>query len=552
MTAVEYSGKIEVRFQYNPAIVNEIKSIPGARWYSSTGCWVVPAFQKRKLDVLLKKYGTEVKKDDTPMQVGEIPAMPEPTPELLELLKREMKLQPYPYQLQGIQAGVNFKKFINGDSPGLGKTLQSIATVVALDAFPCLVICPATLKENWRREWSEKFTNKRSMILNDSVKRTWKHFIDFKMTDVIITNYESLKKYFVESIDVKEGQRIRVNNIKLKESASVFKSIIIDESHKIKDGGSQQSKFCMLLAQNKDVVIELTGTPYVNNVSDLIPQLICIKQLQNFGGYSMFMRRYCAGYSGASNLKELNYRLHSTCFFRRLKSEVLEDLPDKVRQVILCDIDNRAEYDKAKNDFVSYLREMKGHSEAEIRKKLRGEFMVQLGILKGLSAKGKLANVIEWTDELIHSGRKVVLFCTLREIGDRIINHYGKKAVAIRGGSTMEERQRSVDSFQNNPDTMIALCSIKAAGVGLTLTASSDVGFIEFPWTDADCDQCESRCHRIGQKDSVRAAYFLGNKTMDQYCYNIILNKRKISDQIAGQEVVEEQVIDEMINLFTE
>ncbi len=99
---------------------------------------------------------------------------------------------------------------------------------------------------------------------------------------------------------------------------------------------------------------------------------------------------------------------------------------------------------------------------------------------------------------------------------------------------------------------MIALCSIKAAGVGLTLTASSDVGFIEFPWTDADCDQCESRTHRIGQKNSVTAAYFLGNKTMDQYCYNIILNKRKISDQIAGQEVVEEQVIDEMINLFTE
>ena len=367
----------------------------------------------------------------------------------------------------------------------------------------------------------------------------------------MIVNYESLKKYFVESIEIPKGQKLRLTHIKLKQHAGLFKSIIIDECHKLKDGTTQQSKFSMLLAQGKEVVIGLTGTPYVNKVQDLIPQLITIGKLGDFGGYKIFNARYCAGYSGASNLKELNFKLHKTCFFRRLKADVLKDLPDRIRQVVHCNISTRDEYDKAKNDFVNFLKQNKGNTDKEIRKKLRAEFIVKLQLLKGISAKGKLEDVFEWTDEIIETGRKVVLFCTLREIGDAVIERYKDVCVEVRGGITNEERQASVDKFQDNPNIKVILCGIKAAGVGLTLTAASDVGFIEFPWTDADCDQCESRCHRNGQKNSVRAAYFLGDKTVDQYCYDIIKNKRGVAEQIAGQTVVDEQIIDNMINLFS-
>ena len=184
-----------------------------------------------------------------------------------------------------------------------------------------------------------------------------------------------------------------MKDIKLRESTSLFKSIIIDESHKIKDGRTKQAKYCMKLTSGKEIVIELTGTPYVNTVDDLIPQLHALNQLQSFGGYQVFKRRYCSGNNSASNLNELKYKLHSTCFFRRLKSDVLKELPDRVRRVIVCDIDTRSEYDKAKNDFVKYLKEIKNNNDVDIRKKMKAQFIVQLGILKGLSAKGKWPTV---------------------------------------------------------------------------------------------------------------------------------------------------------------
>lgn len=570
MTAEEVGNSFHIRFKFKPDILRQIKAISGARWVPSQSMWSVPSYQRARVQALIERYGEAAEIDDVPEQVGDMAEMPDPSQEIIDFCNANLKLQPYTYQMQGIERGSQLKKFINGDEPGLGKTIQSIATVLHTNAFPCLVICPTTLKENWRREWSEKFTTKKSLILTDKIKNTWPAYLNHKMCDVMIVNYESLKKYFVESIDIPKGQKLRLTHIKLKEQVGLFKSVIIDECHKLKDGTTQQSKFSMLLAQGKEVAIGLTGTPYVNKVQDLIPQLLTIGKLNDFGGYKLFNARYCSGYSGASNLKELNYKLHQICFFRRLKADVLKDLPDRIRQVVHSDISTRAEYDQAKNDFVKFLKENKGNTDKEIRKKLRAEFIVKLQLLKGISAKGKLEDVFEWTDEIIDAGKKVVLFCQLRDIGDAVIARYKDLCVEIRGGISNEERQASIDRFQRcgqcginhenhsnadhpyvNNDVKVILCGIKAAGVGVTLTAASDVGFIEFPWTDADCDQCESRCHRNGQKNSVRAAYFLGDKTVDQYCYDIIKNKRNISDQIAGQTVVDEEVIDNMINLFS-
>lgn len=552
MTAIESGNKFIVRFDYNPEIVGKIKAIPGSRWYADQRCWGVPKYQKQRLQALLDKYGQIRQRIvEEPEQVGEIKEMPAASESTKNIIADNIKLPPYPYQMEGIEAGVGFKKYINGDSPGLGKTIQSIGTVICLDAFPCLVICPNTIKENWKREFAEKFSNKRCLILSDKTKNTWHLYLNHKMIDVIIVNYESLKKYFVKTINTPKGKNITMRDIVMKPEIALFKSIIIDESHKIKDGSTQQSKFVMLLAKGKEVVIALTGTPYVNRVSDLIPKLHTIDMLGAFGGYKRFMNRYCSGPNGESNLKELNWKLHELCYFRRNKEDVLKDLPPRVRQVISCEITNRTEYDKAKNDFVGYLKEVKNCDDKDIRRKLRGQFMVQPGILKSISAKGKLDTVYDWVDEIIESGQKVILFCTLREIGDAVIARYAGKVLEIRGGISNEERQRSVDRFQTDTRYQVILCSIKAAGVGLTLTAASDVGFIEFPWTDADCDQCESRAHRIGQKGSVRAAYFLGKRTVDKYCYDLIINKRETAKMISGQSEIDEESIDELINLFS-
>lgn len=573
MVLTEINTGYAVQFDYNPRIIQALKKIPKEhrRFDPASKKWLVSKDSSDTLMLIAKRFKANFTQSQEPEFIGDLRKLPEPSESIIDFCKHNMKLQPYHYQLQGIEMGMEMKRFINGDEPGLGKSMQSIGTVTALNAFPCLVVCPSTLKENWRREWSDKFTNKRAVVMTDPIKHTWDTFLKVGMVDVFIVNYESLKKYFVKEIKPHPGRKMRLNDIVFKESINLFKSVIYDELHNCKDGSSQQAKYSMGIARGIDVRIGLTGTPIVNKPKDLIAQLHVIGRLMDFGGYKHFVNRYCDGGSGANNLGELHWRLHDMCFFRRNKKDVLKDLPDRVRQVMVCEISTRSEYNNAKNDFVKYLYEVKKCTDAEVAKKLRAMFMVQLGQLKAISAKGKLESVFEWVDEIVESGEKVILFCSLREIGDRVMERYGSTCVAVRGDVTGDARQKSVDSFQKcgqcgvlhqdhksadhdfvNNEIKVIVCSIKAAGVGLTLTASSRIGFIEFPWTDADCDQCESRAHRNGQEMAVECKYFLGDKTVDSYCYDIIKEKRSIAKMVAGQEDIQEEVIDNLINIFNQ
>ena len=151
---------------------------------------------------------------------------------------------------------------------------------------------------------------------------------------------------------------------------------------------------------------------------------------------------------------------------------------------------------------------------------------------------------------MVDAGEKVVVFIHQKEIANRILEKY-PKAVSVRGDDDTESRQKSVDNFQKNPAAQIIVCSIKAAGVGITLTASSRVAFIELPWHPADIEQCEDRCHRIGQKDSVQVTYFLGAETIDEDIYKIIKSKREVSNVITGtNESIQTEFINKMRNLF--
>lgn len=470
-------------------------------------------------------------------------------PELPELdIPHLLKVTPYPYQLKGIARGLQLKRFMNCDEPGLGKTLQSIATINLGNAFPCLVICPSALKVNWEREW-HKFTDKKAMVLTDKVRDTWTFFYQTGMYQVFIVNYESLKKYFVQRIKKESGWTLR--DVEFRNSIQLFKSVIIDESHRCKSSSTQQAKFCKGICNGKEWVIELTGTPVVNKPKDLIPQLSILSRMEDFGGYKTFVNRYCSGQNEASNLKELNYMLWTKCMFRREKSLVLTDLPDKIRQVNTCEITNRKEYIDAERDLIMYLQKYKEADDEKIEKALRGEVMVRINILRQISARGKVRDVIEFVKDFRENGKKIILFCSLHEVVDQLKSYF-PTAVSVTGRDSQDEKQRAVDSFQNNPKTDIIICSIKAAGVGLTLTASSNVAFVEFPWTYADCCQCEDRAHRIGQKDSVTCYYFLGRRTIDEKVYRIIQNKKAIAKDVTGStEDIEENIVDMVANIFS-
>ena len=546
---IELKGdNFELSFKYKPSIVDRVRQIPGRRFDGAKKVWIVPArsrvdlermiYQIRQFENINWVNGTEKKEEDIAYDIPELPDLTVP---------HNLKIQPYPYQLKGIARGLQLKRFMNCDEPGLGKTLQSIATINLADAFPCLVVCHSSLKINWLREW-EKFTDKKAMILTDKVRDTWTFFFQTGMHQVFIVNYESLKKYFVQRIKKAEGWTLR--DVEFRNSINLFKSVIIDESHRCKSASTQQAKFCKGICTGKEWVIELTGTPVVNRPKDLIPQLAILDRMNDFGGYKPFVDRYCSGQREASNLRELNFNLWKYCMFRREKSLVLTDLPDKIRQVNTCEITNRKEYMDAERDLIMYLQKYKDADDDKIAKAMRGEVMVRINILRQISARGKVRDVIEFVKDFRENGKKIILFCSLHEVVDQL-KRYFPTAVSVTGRDSQDEKQRAVDAFQNNPKADIIICSIKAAGVGLTLTASSNVAFVEFPWTYADCCQCEDRAHRIGQKDSVTCYYFLGRRTIDEKVYRIIQEKKNIANAVTGStEDIEENIVDMVARIF--
>lgn len=554
ITIKETSRHYIVAFPFDHEMVTAIKSIPGSWYDREKKQWKVLKYRSREMENFKVRFNYQ---DPTaegyqePERFDVIPPLPEITPWDIPLL-----IKPYPYQYNGIAYILQHPRTFVADQPGLGKTMQSIAAVLAMNAFPCIVICPATLKENWRREWM-KVSGKRAMILRDSVKTTWPSYYQVGMCDVFIVNYESLGKYFV--LDYTNGDEpLKLKHVRFRSTIKLFKSAIVDESHKCRNTDTIAAKLTRGVCADKEVVLALTGTPMVNKPKDLIAQLGIIGQLKVFGGEDNFKLRYCevGKKKKAANLKELNYYLHLNCYYRREKHEVLKDLPPKVRQIMYCNITNRREYEIAKNRFVEYLREIRKKSPEEIARALRGQFMVQMGMLKQVSARGKLADVKEYVDEIIEGGEKVVLFCFLQDMIKAVKALY-PHALTIYGEDSLDDRQRSVDLFQTDPARNIIVCNYKSAGVGLTLTASSRVGFIEFPWTFADCEQCEDRTHRIGQKnidvlESIQCTYFLGEDTIDDYCYEIIEKKKDLHDMINGTtEKVQVDIIDQILNLFT-
>lgn len=459
---------------------------------------------------------------------------------------------PFPYQRKGIAYGLKKQHCINGDAPGLGKTLQAIATVQAANIFPCLVICPSSLKENWKREW-EKWTNRKAIVFNESVTTNWHNYHQSGMADVFIVNPESLKRFFIHKINKDPKKKgFTVEEIVFKWQIELIRSVVIDEFHRLKDHRTQAAMFTFGICQGKEMVLGLTGTPVVNSPADLISQLAILGQLKKFGGANYFKKRFCSGPSGKSNLNELNQLLNMHCYFRREKKDVLEDLPDKMRQVVLCDLtaSHRAEYLKAFTSLESYLKEYTQAEEADIKKSMRGAIMVQIGILKKISARGKIADIKEYVRDVLDSGEKLILFVHHSEVATSLKEAF-PAAVSVLGTDDAIKRQSAVDNFQQNPHCKLIICSIKAAGVGLTLTASSRVAFVELPWTAADCEQCEDRAHRIGQKNAVQCTYFLGRNTIDQKIYKLIDSKRDMANAITGAvDDVKVSFIDDFLKLF--
>jgi SWI/SNF-related matrix-associated actin-dependent regulator 1 of chromatin subfamily A len=457
-----------------------------------------------------------------------------------------LKHQMYPFQAKGVAYSIDKGSTFMADQQGLGKTIQAIAAVVAMDAFPCLVICKANLVHNWKAEWDE-WSFKRSFIYKHSIRNAWPTYFQVGVADVGIVNYEGLEKYFVDKIQIPDGERFSVKHIILKEAAKMFKSVIVDESQYVKDTSTKRTKFCVAICRNKPHVFCLSGTPALNDGKEIYPQLCMMNKEKLFApNMQTFMRQF-SGKKNKNNLKLLNGLMKRHCFYRRVKSDVLPDLPAKTRQKILVDITNREEYELAENQFRKYLQESLKLTHGQITQKMRGEALVQTGILKKLSAQGKIEAIIEWANSLIEEGEKVVLFAFHKEIQKNLLDGVDA-AIALSYGITDREiRNSNKKQFQENSKVRAIICSNSADAEGHTLTAASYLGGAELPWHFGKMEQMEDRIHRIGTEYPVNCGWFIGKDTVDEKIWKIIVDKREMHKNITGSD---DEAPDQIIDLF--
>jgi len=447
----------------------------------------------------------------------------------------------YGYQHTGALYIQHVQRLIVGDQMGLGKTIQAIAAVTEAKAWPLLVICPASVKYNWEREF-KKWTGYDLLVLNDSTKKNFHMFYEAGIVKGFIVNYESLKKYFVDHIPKKRD--LKLADIYFNEKRDFIKSVIIDEFHRCKDVDALQSKLVKGISMGKQYIIGMTGTPVVNSTTDLIAQLAITEHLHEFGGADGFRAKYEK--AGPDELLELQEKLRNTCYYRRERSEAL-DLPGKTRQYVYVDIDNIDEYKAALSDLRVYLKEYKECTDREISIKMRGEVMVKIGILKEITVRGKLQAIKEWAKDVIQQ-EKLVLYGQLDLVVKYFINEF--KALHIIGEDKSEQRQRAIERFMTDPDEKMMVIS-KAAAEGITLTAASIMGVVEQWWNPAIMDQIEDRLDRIGQTKKVLIVYFLGRNTIDQWIYNLIEKKRETANAVTGAvNNVETEILDELINMI--
>ncbi len=456
-----------------------------------------------------------------------------------------------PFQRAGVIYLLEQRRAFLADEQGLGKTIEALATLEADDAYPAIVVCPASLKLNWLREierWLPKrsaqalsglgsprarSSDTRSPAGGDASEQTTADpatGVPIPLADITVVNYDILAA---------RAQAL---------GAMAPRALVLDESHYCKNAAAKRTQAVGRLASSvpsDGLVLALTGTPVMNRPPELIAQLRILGRLADFGSGAQFGRRF----KGADAHVRLHWHLRSRCFVRRLKVDVLPQLPAKTRTVVPVELDNESEYRLAETDVIAWLRSRPldlSELDAKVAAALRAERLVRLNALKMLAARGKLHAALAWIHDFCSSGERLVVFARHREIQRAVVERF-PHALHILGEDTHAARDASLEAFQaaDSSENQLIVCSIEVAGQGLTLTRSSNVAFLELDWTPAKHDQAEDRCHRIGQQDAVNAWYLLAAGTIDETMATLLERKRAIIGAVTdGREESDEGIVD--------
>ena len=436
----------------------------------------------------------------------------------------------YPYQSDGVAFLLSKKRAILADDMGLGKTRQAIVAMEAgCPEGTILVVCPASIKLNWKRE----------ILMVDGGASIEVLGVDKDQADAprwIIVNYDLLGKH---------ADRLH---------AIDWAGVILDEAHFIKNASKRTSHCLKLLgvqAEARALVIGpehvflLTGTPMTNRPKDLFNLFRCVGH-PAARSFLSFAKRYCDAYrndygwvtTGASNLDELNLLMKEVSI-RRKKDEVL-DLPPKIRSWVPVDISTSKAALNAIDSFLSW------YSGTDPSKPNDTEFLARLTKVRTALHKAKFNAVAERIKDVTTTGEKVVVFTCFTDGIERHKKKLGDQAITITGSATPEQRMEAVDRFQTDPNVRVALCNIIAGGVGITMTAGTHVIFQDLDWVPANHAQAEDRCYRLGQDRRVTVEYFHAAGTLDSYIAELLQRKMELIAAVEAEDVPDQSLLAEI------
>jgi SWI/SNF-related matrix-associated actin-dependent regulator 1 of chromatin subfamily A len=420
-----------------------------------------------------------------------------------------------PFQWAGVRYALEARRTFLADEQGLGKTVEALAAVEADGAYPAIVVCPASMKLGWQRE-AERWLPHRSVAVVNGRGAVPPR------AEITILNYE-----------IAAAHREALGRPRPR-------AIVVDESHYCKNPQAKRTQAVRRLAASvvpDGLRLALTGTPVLNHADELIAQLRVIARLEDFGSGARFSRQF----RGRLSEERLHWHLRRRCFVRRLKSEVLPQLPAKRQVVVPVGLTNESEYRLAERDVIEWLRSQPldlSELNSKIAATLRAERLAQLGTLQRLAARGKLAAALAWIDDFLASGEALVVFARHVEVQRAVLERF-PDALHLLGSDSLPAREAAIASFQDPGGAQLIVCATRVAAQGITLTRASNVAFLELEWTPAMHDQAEDRCHRIGQHDAVTAWYLLAAGTIDETMARLIQSKRAVVAAVTDGRVLD-------------
>jgi len=546
---------IKLIFPWDSLHLSQIKEVLGRAWHKEHKYWTIPLTLQNC--VWLKESGYIMHPD---LKAWANKAYKLSKTPITDLIIPNFKCDLKPYQKGGIIKTVEWNgRILIADEMGLGKTVQALGYLQLNPTLrPAIVVCPATLKFNWQNEANKWMDNPNTHILSGTKVDGWVY------NDIIIINYNILS-FWVKYLKTLKPQ-----------------VIILDESHYIKNPSTKRSKAVTTLCKGVPHVLALSGTPIENRPLEIYTTINLLHPAL-FPSAWKFKHKYCGAkhngfgwdFNGASNIEELYRILTENVMIRRKKKDVLTELPDKTYTFVPLEITNRSEYNRAEKDFKKYMMDsvevelktelqqfMKkyeieainfGGHELQALKEEKAEkatALAQIEILKQLAVKGKIAACMEWIEDFLESGEKLVVFCEHIFIIDMLMHHFGKIAVKIDGSVSMKNRNEAVVAFQNSKKIKLFVGNA-AAEVGITLTAASNVAVLEYPWAPGKLAQRIDRVHRITQKNAVGVYYLMALNTIEEKIATMLDSKQRVLDGLLdGKETLEVDLFSELINEY--